>query len=75
MCDKEESLKFYDLSAIVTEEGGSPHTINLCTICCHSRRVEQGEDRVSSVVWKEIDHAPNFSRQVVGCLEDRCFSS
>ena len=41
MCDKkryEREFKFYQLAAIVTEEGGTPHTINLCNNCFDCRR-------------------------------------
>ena len=68
MCDKEENFEFYDLSAIVTEEGGSHDLLSQQE---SGARRGQGQQRS---LERDV-HAPNFSRQVVGCLQDRCFSS
>ena len=46
MCDNkftEESFKFFHLAAVVTEEGGAAHTINLCKQCNIEKRLRQGE--------------------------------
>ena len=57
MCDgksNEIGFKFYDLTATVTKEGGTPHTINLCPKCYDCRRKEQGEEMVNNRVWREM---------------------
>ena len=56
MCDKkcnEKSFKFDEFAAIVTEEGDTPHTLNLCR-GCHDRLTEQGETKVSDAVLKDV---------------------
>ena len=42
MCDKKcrmKGFKFYELAAIVTEEEGTTHMINLCRICFDKKAV------------------------------------
>ena len=36
-------FKIHQIAAMVTEEGGEAHTINLCKFCYNERRVRQGE--------------------------------
>ena len=51
MCDKkcdEKRLKFCELAAIVTEEGGMPHTINHCRHCCGYRLI------VGTADWNDL---------------------
>ena len=57
MCDKkcrETGFKFYELAAIVVEEGDTPHTINLRRKCYEKARLEQGETQVNGAQWKEL---------------------
>ena len=57
MCDKkcrEKVFKFYELAAIMTEEEGTTHMINLCRNCYEKMRLEQGEAKVDGVEWKEM---------------------
>ena len=45
-CDnkcREESFKFFQLVAVVTEEGGAAHTIDMCKQCYNEGRLKQGE--------------------------------
>ena len=37
-------MKFFQIAAIVTGEGGAAHTINLCKTCYNERRLKQGEE-------------------------------
>ena len=49
LCDKkcrEESIKLFQVAAIVTEEGRTAHTIDLCKECFNERRLKQGEQPV-----------------------------
>ena len=62
---KRASSFLNDLAAIVTEEGGTPHTINLCRNCQDSRRSArrgQGEQRRLG----SVDETKHFLRQAVG---------
>ena len=57
MCDQkrdEKGLKFQELAAILTDERGTPPTINLCRDCFDYRLIEQGESKVSNAVWKDM---------------------
>ena len=57
LCDRkwrEESFMVFQLAAVVTEEGGTAHTINLCKQCYNERRLKQGERPVKSAQWREM---------------------
>ena len=57
MCDnkcREEGFKFYQLAAIVTEEGGAAHTINLCKQCYNVVRLKRCERKVTASRWREM---------------------
>ena len=57
MCDKkcnEEGFRFYDIAAVVTEDDGKPHTINLCRDCYNLRLAERTESIVTSAGWKAM---------------------
>ena len=57
MCDdkcNEQGVKFYELTAIVTEEGGMPQAINLCRDFYDYRMMEQRESKESNAVWKDL---------------------
>ena len=44
ICDNkcsEQGFKFFQLAAVVTEEGGAVHTINLCKHCYNERRMRR----------------------------------
>ena len=58
-------FKFHDLAAIVTEEGGTPHTINLCRKCCACSR-ERNKARERPTLLQKSN-----SRQVVGRFGER----
>ena len=52
LCDnkcRKERFKFYQLVAIVTEEGGKACTINLCKQCYSERRLKEGERPVTGL--------------------------
>ena len=49
-----ESFKFLQLAAIVTEDGGAAHAINLCKQCYNERWLKQGEQPVTAVLWREM---------------------
>ena len=67
-------FKFYGLTAIVTEEGGAPHTTNLCRKCFDWRRKVHGEEKVNTIVWRD-EQATKLTRQVVGRLSERSLSA
>ena len=57
-CDnkcKEKGCKFFELTAVVTEEGGAAHTINLCKTFYNVRRLKQGEVGVTALKWRALD--------------------
>ena len=64
---REESFKFFQLVAIVTEEGGAAHTINLCKQCYNERLLKQGEQPVKVAQWR-ADRAKHLSEKVMGGL-------
>ena len=51
---KPQGLRASGLAAIVTEEGGMPHNINLCGECYDNRLTEQRESNVSNADWKDM---------------------
>ena len=68
MCDKkgdERGFKFCELAAVVTEEGGTKHTINLHRNCLHRRRTGQGRGQQRSL--EREDQTQNFSFLETGC--------
>ena len=57
MCDKKctaNGFKFLEIAAIVAEEGGAAHTINLCKRCYNEGRLKQGDEHVAASNWKEL---------------------
>ena len=57
VCDNkcsEQGFKYFQQAAVVTEEGGAVHTINLCKQCYNEWRVEQGEQPVKAAKWREM---------------------
>ena len=76
MCDKcsAKRVKFCELAAIVTEEGGATHTTNLCRNRCDKRRSEQGQANVDGVGWKELIKQ-KYQTQAVGCFLGRSLPS
>ena len=61
---REESFRFFQLVAIVTEEGGAVHTINLCKQCYNERRLKQGEQPVKAAQWRELMKQKAFRGQL-----------
>ena len=51
---RKEGVTFHQLVAIVTEEGGAAHTINLIKICYNDWRLERGEQEVTASKWREM---------------------
>ena len=75
MCDQKcnkEGFKFYDIAAILVEDDGKPHTINLCRNCFNLRLAERNESVVTNVRWKAMIEQ-KVSRQSVGRLRVRWF--
>ena len=75
MCDQKcnkEGFKFYDIAAILVEDDGKPHTINLCRNCYSPRLAERNESVVTNVKWKAMIEQ-KVSRQTVGRLRVRGF--
>ena len=57
MCDQKcntEGLRFYDIAAILAEDDGKPHTINLCRNCFNLRLAERNESVVTNAKWKAM---------------------
>ena len=57
LCDNEcseQGFKYFQLVAIVSEEGGAVRTVNLCKQCCNERRVQQGKQPVKAAQWREM---------------------
>ena len=50
----EKCLKFFQIAAFVTGEGGAAHTINLCKTCYNERRLKQGEEEVAASKWRAL---------------------
>ena len=51
-CDNQCSEQGF-IAAMVTEEGGEAHTINLCKWCHNERLVRQGKPPVNAAEWSE----------------------
>ena len=57
LCDNgcmEQGFKYFQIAAIVSEEGGAVHTFNVCTHCYKERRVKRGEQPVKAAQWREM---------------------
>ena len=54
MCDK-ESFKFFDIAFILVEDGGRPHTINLCRQCCDCKRQNVAKQKMTSALWEDME--------------------
>ena len=54
MCDEcsKEGFKFYQLEAIVMEERGAAHTINLCKQCYNVMRMIRCERKMTAPRWQ-----------------------
>ena len=67
LCDntcRKEGFKFYQLVAVVTEEGGKARTINLCKQCYTERRLKRGERPVTTSKWREMVEQTAFGGRV-----------
>ena len=55
-CNKcrEKGFMFYEIAAIVSEEGGAAQTINLRKKCHNERRAKQGEAEVAASKWRAL---------------------
>ena len=51
---KEKGFKFFEIAAIVMEEGGAAHTIDLCWRCYGGRRLTRGEKEVTAAKWSAL---------------------
>ena len=51
---------FHQLAAIVVEDGGAAHTINVCKHGYNLMRMKRGERKVSASRWREIIEQKNF---------------
>ena len=47
---EKKGFEFFDIEAVVSEEGGAAHTINLYK----ERRVQQGEAEVAGAKWRAL---------------------
>ena len=50
-CDnkcREKGFTFFQVAAVVSQEGGAAHTINLCKQCYNERRLKQDEEEVAA---------------------------
>ena len=75
MCDQKcnkEGFKFHDIAAILVEDDGKPHTINLCRNYYSPRLAERNESVVTNVRWKAM-FEQKVSRQTDGRLRVRGF--
>ena len=68
LCDNKcirDGCKFYQLVAVVTEEGrGKARTINLCKQCYNGRRLKHGERAVTASKWREMVEQKAFRGKV-----------
>ena len=56
-CDNqcsEHGFRFNQIGAVVTEEGGEAHAINLCKLCYNERLVRQEKQPLKAAEWREI---------------------
>ena len=61
MCEgREEGFRFYQLAAIVVEEEGTAHTINLCKQCYDLMRMIRGERKVTASRWRKMFEQKGF---------------
>ena len=54
-CDNrysEHGFRFSQIGAMVTEEGGEAHAINLCKLCWSERLARQGKQPVKAAEWR-----------------------
>ena len=57
MCDNKcgaKGFKFFEIAALVSDEGGAARTINFCRKCYNERRLKQGEEGVNGVKWRAM---------------------
>ena len=59
---EQKELQFFEIAAIVSQEGGAAHTINLCRNCYNDRRAKQGEAEVNGVKVEGADRAEVLPR-------------
>ena len=74
MCDKKcskEGFKFEDIAAILVEDDGKPHKINLCRNCYNLRLAERNESKVTNAGWKTTIEQKITREQAVGRLGNR----
>ena len=75
MCDnncKERGFKFFQIAAVVSEEGGAAHTINLCRNCYNERRVKQGETEVTGALFEQKAFRGKLQRLVWNSFCEEC---
>ena len=56
-CDdpcSEKAVSYWQIAAMVVEEGGEAHTINLCQQCCNERLVQHGKPRLNLWRWRAV---------------------
>ena len=51
---EKKGFEFFDIEAVVSEEGGAAHTINLYKKFYKERRVQQGEAEVAGAKWRAL---------------------
>ena len=57
VCDnkcREKGFTFFQVAAVVSQEGGAAHTINLCKQCYNERRLKQDEEEVTASKWRAL---------------------
>ena len=65
MCDnrcRDKDILFQKLAAVVTDEGGSPHTMNLCRNCFSKIFMEQKKAKVIRSQWEDVRAEKSFKR-------------
>ena len=67
ICDnkcREKGFTFFQVAAIVSQEGGAAHTINLCKQCYNERRLKPGEEEVTASKWRALVWQRAFRRNL-----------
>ena len=75
MCDKKcnkEGFKFCDIAAILVEDDGKPHTINLCRNCYSLRLGERSDSKVTNARWDAtIEQEVSRGKLSAACFVNR----
>ena len=67
ICDnkcREKGFTFFQVAAIVSQEGGAAHTINLSKQCYNERRLKPGEEEVTASKWRALVGQRAFRRKL-----------